>query len=793
MTLSTQISAHAVVEPYGYFDDPARTFVITDPVTPRPWINYLSNRRLSAFISQNAGGLLWHWEPLTRRITRYHYIPAPADRPGFYLYVRDARTGTVWNPHFAPTCIPLDDYTCRHEPGITSFAGEKDGVRVEVAYTIPPDDDVMLWQVRVTNTGTDDASLLLASYLEFGLLEHLREILAWCYLKSHIAFSYDPALRAIRYDYHAFEAPFTPRMLFGCTAPVAGFECARDAFVGRVGSLERPQALVAGHFSNSELPLGGHGCGVLGVDVALAPGESTTFAYRFAIGESWEESEALLARYADDAAVEAGFAAVRAFWSERLGTLQVTSDDPTVDRFINTWIPYNNLTTLAQARIISTDQMGLDGLKYRDTTQDALGVANLDPAFSAERLRLVYAQQTQDGGGCYGFYPYTPKPVAEEPHRSDNTVWQIYTLNNLLAETGEWGLVDEVIPFRDGGEASIYEHTLRGLRHIDDRRGPHGLPMMFHADWNDGLALFGDERAESVMLGMQLVYSCREFAALATRMGRPEDAAWCRGLADELTAHCNAPEVWDGGWYRRLLLSNGTCLGSAANRQGSIFLNPQSWAVLSGVGEHGARGRQAMDAVAARLDSAYGLVLLAPPYFGIPEPEDPPLGSSAGTNENGSIFSHANTWAIIAECLLGRPERAYAYFRQVLPQVVASGAGSDHYGREPYVYVSSIVGPVNARFGEGGISWLTGTASWMQVAATHYLLGLRPTYDGLELHPCLPASVPEVHIRRAYRGCTYDIHAEYTGEAFVEVEGARLHDALLPVAPGETLRVRCGY
>ncbi|HOF88912.1 MAG TPA: hypothetical protein PLZ36_12550 [Armatimonadota bacterium] len=776
---------------YGYFDDPARAYVITDPATPRPWINYLTNRRLSAFISQNAGGLLWYLEALMHRITRYHYIPAPQDRPGFYVYINDRTHGTLWNPHFAPTCTPLDHFACRHEPGITSFAGEKAGVRADVLYTIPPDDDVMLWQVTLRNAGAEAVDLQVASYLEFGLLEFMREIIAWCYLKTHCGFNYDAASNAIRYDYHVFEAPFTPRMAFGCTAPVSGYECARDAFVGRIGSLERPGALARG-FGNSEAPLGGHGCGALAVDLALAPGETTQFAYRFAIGDTWGDVDNLLARYADAGRVAEGVRAVREFWAGRLETYQAQTGDPVIDRFVNSWSPYNSLTTLSQARIISTDHMGLGGLQYRDTTQDALGAASLDPAFALDRMRLVFGTQKQDGAGCFSFFPYCPQPINDKPERSDNTVWQIYTINALLAETGDLGLAEEVIPYRDGGDGTIYDHTLRGLQFIERRRGPRGLPTLYHADWNDGLALFMDEAAESVMLGQQLVYSCTEMRELALRLGRDADAAWCADVAAELTGILNSDLVWDGGWYRRLLLSNGKFLGGGRCAEGKIFLNPQSWAVISGVGD-GGRGEMAMDAAGRMLDSPYGLALLAPAYTGIPEPTDPPLGSSPGTNENGSIFCHANTWAIIAECLLGRADRAFKYYRQLIPQVVSETAGADLYGREPYVYVSSIVGPVNELFGAGGISWLTGTASWMYVAATQYLLGIRPTLDGLSVRPCLPASLPLVRVRRRFRGCQYDITIENSGSGrhALELDGGAIAGTTLPPPDGAVATVVC--
>lgn len=740
---------------FGHYDDSDNGYVTTEPATPRPWINYLGNRRLRAFISQNAGGLLWYKEPYSRRITRYHYTAAPGDRPGFYLYVRDRRTGQVWNPHFAPTCTALDTFECRHRPGVTEFVASKDGVEVAVSYGIPPEDDVLLWQVQVRNVGDSPADVQVASYLEFGLLEFMREAIGWCYLKNQFSLHFDQALKAIRYDYHVFEAPFSPAMLFACSEPASGWECSREAFIGRTGSYERPAALQPGHeLSDSDLPLGGHACAVEGVDLNMAPGATRSLGFVFALADTWPEAEALLARYRTVEAIAGGLAQVDGFWKERLERTVVETSDPVFDRAVNTWIPYNSVVALDLARTISTDHMGTDGLRYRDTTQDALAVANIDPDFALLRMRQVFEQQTPDGGGCFSFFPDDQRPTSDKPRRSDNTVWQIYTIHNLLAETGRMDLLDEVLPYRDGSSATVYEHILKGLKYIHDRRGPRGLPTLYHADWNDGLALFQDEAAESVMLGMQLVYSCKLFREVAVRRQAAADVAWCDRVAGELTAILNSDLVWDGHWYRRLLFSNGKVLGSAASRQGQIYLNPQSWSVISGVGDYESRGRMAMDAVAERLDTDAGLQLLTPPFKGIPEPEDPPLGSNPGIGENGGIFCHANTWAVIAECLLGRGDRAWKYFRQILPEVVSERFGAEHYQREPYVFVSSIIGAVSNRFGEGGISWLTGTANWMHVAAIHYLLGVRPTLDGLEIKPCLPEAVTRAKVRRTYRGQT---------------------------------------
>ena len=779
---------------YGHFDDAQREFVVTNPLTPRPWINYLGNRRLTAFISQNAGGLLWYLEPQSRRLTRYHYLATPADQPGFYVYLRDRQTGAVWNPHFAPTGTPLTRFECRHAPGCTRFLATCGTIAAELAFGIPPEDDVMLWRLRLTNHGARPATVQAVSYLEFGLFEFLREVIGWCYLKSHIAFRYDRERRAIAYDYHVFEAPYTPRVLFGCTAPVSGFDCARDAFVGRGGSLARPAALQPEQdLGNSELPLGGHGCGALAADLELAPGTPRQVNWVLAVADQWPDARALLAHYGNDAAVDLAFESIYAHRHQRLSVFAAQTGDTAVDRFVSTWNPANALVTLELARIISTDHMGTDGLRYRDTTQDALAVASLDPEFARARLRQVFATQGRDGSGCFAFYPYNRQPLALKPDRSDNTVWQIDPVLAVTAESGKLDWLGETIPFRDGGKATVYKHVLLGLKYIYGRRGPHGLPRLCDCDWNDGLALFGDPQAESVMLAMQMVHACNALRGLAERLGHASDAAWCAAAAYELTAACNSDAVWDGQWYRRLLLSNGKIVGGAANRQGRLFLNPQSWAVISGVGERDGRGKQAMAAAAAQLNSLCGLCLLAPPYRGFPEPEDPPLGSTPGSNENGSIFCHANTWAIIAAALLGDAELAWQFYRQLLPEALAGRVGAERYQREPYACVSSVVGPASERFGEGGISWLTGTASWLYVAATQYLLGVRPTLDGLCLAPCLPRDLPRVQVERRFRGCVYRIEFLNEGRAapLVELNGKPLAGTLIPPQRTPVCRVRC--
>ena len=422
---------------YGYFNDKDHKYVINNPLTPNTWINYIGNRKLTAFISQNAGGLMWYCDPQTRRISRYQYTATPPDQPGFYVYIKDKITGQIWNPHFAPTYNELDFFECHVSPGVTQFIAIKDHIKVELSYIIPPNDNVMIWNIKVNNIGKQKADLLVTSYLEYGLLEYMREFIAWCYLKNHFSLKYDKESNSIRYYYHVLGAPFTPCMAFGCTTQISGYECSRDAFLGRNGALGSPYSLSnKDQLSNSELPLGGHACNVIGVDLKLEPQESKEFAYIFALAETWDAVDSLLVKYTSKNALIQAFKSVNDFWSQRSEVIKINTSDPAVDRFVNIWNPYNAAINLELARSISTDHPGFDGLRYRDTTQDALAVANYDPDFTKQRMRQIFATQTKNGAGCFAFYPHEchdlafypfSTPVREKPDRCDNTVWQIYT------------------------------------------------------------------------------------------------------------------------------------------------------------------------------------------------------------------------------------------------------------------------------------------------------------------------------------------------------------------------------
>jgi cellobiose phosphorylase len=744
---------------FGAFDDERREFLITRPHTPAPWINYLMGDNLVAFISQQAGGSLFYKSPKAGRITRYDYLGAPSDRPGFYVYIKDHATARLWNPSYGPTCTPLDAYTCAHGPGYTRFDARLNAIRARVGCFSPPDCSALILDVELHNRSRRARTLSATSYFAFGILEPAREADGWCVLRNQVGYAYERDANWIRYRYRVFEAPLSPAMFVTCTRRVDGWDCSRDAFFGPEGSVACPGSLAGGGLTCSQAPNGGHGAGVLGVDVHLPPGGRERFAFVLGVADDWSRAEALRERLAMPEAIDAAWESLRNVWRGRLNSMQVECADKALARTVNTWGPVNAITLASLPASFSTDHTGGNCMRYRDHMQYAMGICGTETDLAAHIVREIYAHQNADGTGCYGFYPHLSLPPRETPFRNDNNVWGVFTVDRLVRETGELAFWDQRVAFRDAPPASVFEHAVRGLRSIHERRGPRGLPRLVGTDWNDSLVIWGDGQAESVMLGMQFVRAAGLLGSHAARLGRHDVESWCTDAADTMTAVLNGPEVWDGHWYRRLLLSEGLRLGSRERPEGRIYLNPQSWAVISGVADD-ARGRQAMDAAAGHLATPRGLMLLTPPYTGIPTPDDPLTSNSPGIGENGGIFCHANTWAIIAECLLGRADVAMDYYRRILPAAASQAVGQGHWRREPYAFSSWVYGPAAGEdLGRAELGWMTGTAPWMHVAACEYLLGVRPEIDGLRIAPCLPNDWTRLRVRRRFRGCTYDIRA----------------------------------
>jgi len=747
-------------ERYGHFDDVAREFVLTNPFPPTAWINYLGNGRLFAILSSAGGGTTWFREASYGRLTRYRQSQAaPIDRPGPYLYVRE-KSGALWSPTYEPVRTKLSGWRCRMGMGYVTFEGAYRGLAFELRYFIAPDDDVLLWDLRLKNGRKRPAELLVAPYVEWSFQEAIEEPRSFHWVRYELSYTYDPKVGAVKYYYGAQMARRrTSAFLSASRTPDD-----RDAFLGRRGFEGAPQALQAGRLTNSQLGGGGHGIGALGFDLRIESGRSKRLCVVLGGTDSmtgdFSASDKLVRTYRRLSNVDAQWEKLSAFYDEYLGGYQAKLPDADMERFVNIWHPHTCRLILHRVTFVSRVHTGMEGggLRTRDSMQDAQALAHLNPPVVRPAICTTLSYGRSNGWYPNAFNPNVRedlKPIPKD--RCDNAVWPIWATYAYLGETGELDLLDEAVPYADGPEATVLEHLWQGLKRISRNLGRRGLPLLFGRDWNDHLWAFHEEGAESVMLAEQTVLACKLLGEIGQAVGRSDVVRWCRRWGRHFTEAINSDAVWDGAWYRRLLFGDDkTPLGSAARPEAKLYANAQSWAVISGAAPPG-RAEMALNAVREHLAEPYGIRMLWPPYTGIPLPPAPRTSNAPGVGENGGIFNQPNAWAIWAEAELGRGDQAFEYYRNSLPPVACETVGIELYLSEPYVFCSHIIAPPDARAGRANLSWLTGTAACMYLAATQYILGLRPTLSGLRIRPCVPAAWTGYRVRRRWRGAVHEI------------------------------------
>lgn len=777
---------------YGRFDERSREFVITDPRTPAPWINYLMGRDLHAFISQGAGGTAWFREPAHGRLTRYRFNGLPVDSPGFYLYIKDG--AQVWNPSYFPVMARLDQYECRHAPGVTRFVSAKNGVAAEVRYFIPPEDSIMIWDATLTNNTRATKRLQLYTYVEFSLHGVFKDTEAFLVCGNQYRAYFDRAANGIVVDYFAWEAPFMGKSIFASTRKTRRFDVDRNVFVGAGRSEANPVGLERG-LSNSELRDGGrYSCGVLENELVIPPGATRRIAYLHAVTENLAASRRLVRKYSAPAAVDRARARLRRHWETTLSAAQVATPDPALNALLNTWFPYNCRVTFNISRSISSRHTGGgDALRFRDSMQDTMPAVTFFPQAARAKILKIYRTMLASGKTVCGVNPQTMLTDDTKWTRIDGALWGVFTVYRYLAETGDYALLDEVVPYYDKGRGTILDHLLRGMRFIGDHDGGCGLPKIFDVDWNDMLTLFSRayRDVQSVMVAEQFIYAARLLIEILDAVRRPAARPWLERKIHRYTAVLNSSACWDGAWFKRLLMKDRV-MGSRRNREGKIFLNAQSWAVIAGELDP-AKTRQAMDSVRARLATECGIRLFAPPFTKMLDNRTPFHCNTPGAGENGGIFLHANTWAVIAEALLGNAGRAWEYYRSILPSAL-SGRDPDRYANEPYVFSSWVYGPDHERFGNGQLAWLTGGASWMHTVGLEYILGVRPTLKGIVFSPCVPGHWKSYALRRRLRGCMYDVvvnnpRGPAAGGVRVVADGRTLPGNMLSYSSARSCRV----
>lgn len=814
---------------YGYFDDDNREYVITRPDTPQPWINYLGCEAYFGIISNTAGGYSFYKDARLRRLTRYRYNNAPLDYGGRYIYLRDDASGEFWSPSWQPTRTELEDYSCRHGMGYTVIGSTYSGIRAETRYFVPLGENLEIWQLTLTNQRDEAAELSVFSAIEFCLWDALDDATNFQRNYSIGEVEIDAGVIYHKSEYRERRDHFA---YFACSEQPVGLDTQRETFLGPYRGWDKPLVVERGESGNSEA----HGWQLVGshhIKVQLKPGEQKQI--RFVLGyfenspdEKFDPPNSqvinkhgvkpLLAKYLKQKEADGAFEALRAYWDELLGIFQVDTPNGDVDRMVNIWNAYQCMVTFNISRSASMFESGIGrGLGFRDSNQDLLGFVHMVPARARERILDLAATQMPDGSAYHQYQPLTKRGNDDiGSNFNDDPLWLVLAVAAYLRETGDWSILDEAVTYDNRAEdrAPLYDHLQRSIQFTLDHLGPHGLPLIGRADWNDCLNLnaFSESPgqsfqtttnkdgkvAESVFIAGLFVVATREMAeiverhAATTKKGVNERTPdFYTAKADEMTATIYE-HGWDGEWFLRAYDFFGEKVGSKDCEEGKIFIEPQGFCVLAGVGLEDGHAQKALASVNKYLATDHGIVLLQPAYTKYYLQLGEISSYPPGYKENAGIFCHNNPWVVIAETQVGNGERALDYYLRINPSQREEIA--DMHRCEPYVYAQMIAGRDAPTHGEAKNSWLTGTAAWNYVAITQHILGIRPGYDGLQVEPCISPDWTGFSATRSYRGATYHIQVERKGPGntvTATVDGQALDGTVLPLAkPGTSVDVR---
>ena len=805
---------------YGHFEDARREYVIDTPRTPLPWINYLGSEDFFSLVSNTGGGYSFYRDARLRRLTRYRYNNSPLDQDGHRIYIKDG--STIWNPGWQPTKTELDAYTCRHGLGYTILEGEKNGIAAVQELFVPRGDACEIDRLTLTNRTAAPKTLDVFSYVEFCL---------WDAMDDSSNFQRNFSTGEVEVEgsaiYHKTE--YRERRdhyaVFWTNTPVTSFDTSRDAFCGVYGGPAAPQAVLAGHCSGSIA----HGWAPVGAHhfhLTLAPGEQKRIIFGLGYIENPQaekftapgilnktRAEAMMARYATDAQVDAARKALADYWQELLSGWQLTSGEEKLDRMVSLWNQYQCMVTFNMSRSASYYESGIGrGMGFRDSCQDLLGFVHMIPSRARERILDIAATQFEDGSAYHQYQPLTKKGNRDVGSGfNDDPLWLIAGTTAYLRETGDWSILDESVAFdNDTAKAQpLMEHLRRSFNYTRTHLGPHGLPLIGRADWNDCLNLncfsahpgesfqiIGPSEgpvAESVFIAGMYVKYGHEYAALCDHLGLTDEAAAARQSIDAVE-QAALTAGWDGAWFRRAYDAFGAPVGSRECDEGQIFIEPQGMCVMAGIGLKTGQAAQALKSVEERLDTKYGVVLQQPAYTSYRLNLGEISSYPPGYKENAGIFCHNNPWISCAETVLGHGDRAFAVYKKTCPAYIEDI--SEIHRTEPYVYSQMIAGRDAPTFGEAKNSWLTGTAAWTFVNVSQYILGIQPTLAGLKIDPCIPHEMDGFTLHRVWRGATYEIVVENPdhlekGVKAMTVGGKPVSGNILSPAPaGSTVQVK---
>ena len=800
---------------FGHFDDAKKEYVITSPKTPLPWINYLGSENFFSLISNTCGGYSFYKDAKLLRLTRYRYNDTPLDQNGRYYYIKDG--DTVWNPGWQPTQTPLDSYECHHGLGYSRFVSSKNLVAAELTAFVPLADSCEVNRLMLTNNGTEEKTLALTSFVEFCF---------WNAVDDMTNFQRNFSIGEVEIQgseiYHKTEYRERRRhyAVYAVNCPIDGYDTDRDAFLGAYRGNDRPETVLRGTAGNTVAS----GWGVIGshhIDVTLKPGESRSFIFVLgycenAADDKWEApgvinkkpAKEMLSHYQTDEQVDAALAELASYWEGLLAKYALSCADEKLGRMVNIWNQYQCMVTFNMSRSASYFESGTGrGMGFRDSCQDLLGFVHLIPERARERILDIAATQFEDGSAYHQYQPLTKQGNLDIGSGfNDDPLWLIAAVAAYLKETGDYSILDEMVAFDCHMEkaAPLFEHLRRSFEYSRTHLGPHKLPLIGRADWNDCLNLncFSNEPgesfqttgpsegpvAESVFIAGMYVKYGNEFAEICRRVGKEEDAAIAQKAVEEMY-QAVLDAGWDGEWFLRAYDATSQKVGSHECEEGQIFIEPQGFCIIAGIGVKEGLAKKALDSVKERLDTKYGIMLHQPAYtryyLNLGEISSYP----PGYKENAGIFCHNNPWISIAETVIGRGNRAFEIYKKTCPSYIENI--SEIHRTEPYVYSQMIAGRDAARHGEAKNSWLTGTAAWTFVNLSQAILGVQPSYDGLSIDPCIPEGFGDFTLTRRFRGATYYFDVKNPnnvekGVAYLEVDGKHVDGNVVPVEDGKT-------
>jgi len=755
---------------YGYFDDKNHEYVIKRPDTPRSWSNYLGSTEYGAIITNNAGGYSFVKSSAQGRFIRLRFNAIPMDQPGRYFYLHDKDSKDYWSASWQPVGKPLKDYKseCHHGLGYTRIISEYSSIRTETLYFVPIERMYECWVLKITNKGKKKRRLSVFTYVEYANSWNVsQDTVNLQYSQYIVNMNVIDGIIDHGINVHMPSVPDNPLIdgqsrhtfLALAGANVKAYDTDREVFIGPYRTYANPIVVERGKCKNSKA-VGDNGCGVLQADIDLKPGESKEVIVLMGIGSAEIEGKKAVRIMGSSEKVQKEFAKLNDYWRSRISAMSADTPDPDFNSMFNTWNPYNNLITYAWSRAASLVYSGeRDGLGYRDTVQDMLGVIHCIPDEVGGRLELMITGQVSSGGAMplvkpFRHFPGQEKAPDEKEYRSDDCMWLFNTVPAYVKETGNIEFFDKVLPYADKEEDTVFGHLKKAIQFNLERSGKHGLPCGLLADWNDCLVLGYD--GETVFVAFQLRYALKTFIEIANMLNREDDARWAEAHLKTLDENIEK-YAWDGEWYLRAIRADGVKFGSKENDEASIFLEPQPWAIISG---HltGERAERLLDVVRKRLYTDYGFMICDPPV----EKTDPRIIKARlfnkGMKENGSIFQHTQSWVVIAESLIGRGNKAYEYFRKFLPS--AYNEIPELREVEPYVYAQFTHGKYSPRYGSSRLPWLTGTASWAYYTAAQFILGVQPDYYGLRIDPCIPSKWKELKVVRKFRNKIFNIRIE---------------------------------